>query len=214
MSAARHRSSDASSGWKVDAIGLGALLGLTAAAYLSGAAPLLERHGNLAQQQQELAAARLKSMETAHTLASVHDQSVRVEHQFANSPLRLQPPTQLNQRLALLNELAAETGALLDDLQPGKVVDGPQYGSLSIHVVGTGTYATFAAFLRRLRERCPDSGIIAFDISCSPTAEQEASAKFSFDLAWYTQSARPATAAGAPNTEIDPKARGGAAARK
>jgi Tfp pilus assembly protein PilO len=207
MSAAR-RSSDASSAWKVDAIGLGALLGLTAAAYFFGAAPLLERHANLAQQQQELAAARLKSMETAHTLASVHDQSVRVERQFADSPLRLQPAAQLNQRLALINELAAETGALLDDLQPGKFVDGPQFGSLSIHVNGTGTYTTFAAFLRRLRERCPDGGITAFDISCSPLAELEAPAKFSFELAWYTQSAKLAAA---PSAEPDPKARGGVA---
>ena len=208
MSTTRPRSADASTAWKVDAIGLGALLGLTAFAYLFGVAPLLERHANLAQQQQEMAAARLKSMETAHTLASVRDQSARVERQFTDSPLRLQPPAQLNQRLALLNELAAESGALLDDLQPGKAVDGPQFGSLSIHVVGTGTYTTFAAFLRRLRERCPDSGITAFDISCSPSAEQEAAAKFSFELAWYTQSAKLAAA---PTAEPEPKARAGVA---
>jgi Tfp pilus assembly protein PilO len=212
MSAARQRSSaaDASSAgsnaWKVDAIGLAALLGLTAAAYLFGAAPLLERHASLAQQQQELVAERLKSLDTAHTLASAQDQSAHIEQQFVQSPLRLEPGTLLNQRLALVNELAAETGSLLDDLQPGKIVDGPQFGALSIHVVGTGTYTTFAAFLRRLRERCPDSGITAFDVSCTPLAEQEAPAKFSFDLAWYTQPSKAAVAAASGEGEA--KARG------
>lgn len=180
------------SGWKVDAIGLAALAGLTAAAYFLGAAPLLERHAAFDQQQAELASARQKSVETAAALAAMQEESARVQQRFAASPLRLQAAGLINQRLALVTELAAETGAVLDDLQPGKTADGAEYGSLGIRVGGTGSYATFTALLRRLRERCPDVGITSFEVAASPTVEQEATAKFNFEIVWYTEPTAPA----------------------
>src|SRR5438067_1701311 len=123
--------------WKIDAVGMAALLGLSAAAYFLGAAPLLERHSAFRQQQSDLVEAHQKAIDTAQMLATAQSTAARIEHQFAASPLRLEPAKLVNERLALMTELAAECGAVLDDLQPGKTADGAHYGSLSIRVGGT-----------------------------------------------------------------------------
>jgi hypothetical protein len=181
------RTAEPAPAWKADAVGLAALAALTAAAYFLGAAPLLERHASFAEQQTELVDTRRKTIEAATDLTALQEDSSRVQQRFAACPLRLQSADAINRRLALITDLAAESGAVLDDLQPGKLASGSQYGSLAIKVAGTGSYATFAALLRRLRERCPDAGINAFEVWTAPKPDQEAPAKFTFELVWYTE---------------------------
>ena len=175
----------AAEAWKVYTAGCAALLALSALAYFVGAAPLIERHNSVAQQRADLNAAREKSLLASKSLAAVQRDLARAEQQDAANPLRLQPSQTLNQRLALVNELAAETGAPLDDLQPGHETDSVYYGTLPIRVAGGGSFTTFAALLQRLHERCPDSSVSAFDVSGTPR-DGDAPAKFSFQLLWYT----------------------------
>jgi hypothetical protein len=191
------RGSPADTGWNVDMIGALALLTLTVAAYVLGIAPLLSRHEFVRRQQIELAQAHAKAREASAELATAQQELVAARQQVTATPLRLQPASQLNQRLALVTDLATRSGARLDDLQPGKATDGARYGVLPIRVAGTGSYPTFAALLSRLRAECPDLGINGFDVSGTPV-EGAAPAKFSFDLVWYTQPASKAPAVAAP----------------
>jgi hypothetical protein len=183
--------------WNVDTLGGLVFLGLTIAAYLLGAAPLLDRHDAVRRQLAELAAGRIKSREASAALAVVQRELAAARRQITAIPLRLQPASQLNQRLALVTDLAMRSGATLDDLQPGRPIDGARYGVLPIRVAGTGSYPTFAALLSRLRTECPDSGINGFDVYGTP-AQGAAPAKFSFELVWYTQPAVAASPAPPP----------------
>jgi Tfp pilus assembly protein PilO len=182
--------------WKVDAGGIGALAALTALAYFLGAAPLLSRHEAVRQQQAELAAAGESRHDATLTLDTVQRELAQVEQQLAGSPLHLESPQALNQRLALLTELATESGARLDDVQPSRASDGLYYGSLPIHVSGSGAYPTFAALLRRVRERCPDMGISTFDVF-GTAQDAEGRSKFNFELVWYVAPAKAEAGKGA-----------------
>ena len=171
--------------WKVDGVGALILIALSAAGYLLGASPLLARHASVQEQQLELVAARGKSAEVQTSLARVQQQLAVAQGLLAASPLRLQPATILNQRLASVTGLAGQGGVGLDDVQPGKSVAGPQYDTLPIHVTGTGSFPAFTALVHRLRQEFPDTGISSFNISGTPQ-EADVGAKFSMDLLWYT----------------------------
>ncbi len=184
--------------WQVDAGGFAAVLGISALAYFFGAVPLLERHARAASQVTELTAAREKSLESAKMLDATKKQVATAKAELAASPLHLQPLGQLNQRLAMVADIAARSGATLDDVQPGKAITGPRYDTMPVRVSGVANYPAFAALLHCLRSEFPDSGIEAFDITINSQNGAAPTAKFGFDLVWYT---RPAAAhAGAAET--------------
>ena len=177
--------------WKVDGVALFAIAALSGLAYAFGVSPLLERHVAVRQQEVELIVAREKAADAMKTLAAIQRQQAVAQQEIAASPLRQQPAGLLNQRLALVTELAGQNGAGLDDLQPGKIAPGTRYDGLPIHVAGTGSYPTFSALVHRLRREFPDTGVNRFEIAGSPQ-DATGSARFSFDLIWYTAPSKTA----------------------
>ena len=171
---------------QLDAMAMAVLLAVTAIVYFFGFSPLLERHALVNRQQQELGSVREKLSESQRILADLHQQSIVAAQQLEASPLRLQPVSSLNQRLALVSDLAMQGGAALDDLQPGKSSAGSRYDALPIHVAGTGSFPAFTALLHRIRAEFPDTGIRTFELSGNPQ-EEAAKAKFSVELLWYTE---------------------------
>src|SRR5690348_727012 len=107
------RGASANTGWNVDLIGVLSLLTLTVAAYVLGIGPLLSRHESVRQQQVELAQAHAKAREASAQLAAAQQELAAAQQQVTATPLRLQPATQLNQRLALVTDLATRSGARL-----------------------------------------------------------------------------------------------------
>jgi hypothetical protein len=88
-----------------------------------------------------------------------------------------------------VTDLVSQHGAAVDDIQPGKVVAGARFDTVTMRLAGTASYCTFTALLHRLREEFPDIGVAAFDVAGNPQ-ETAGSAKFSVDLVWYTKAAR------------------------
>ena len=115
--------------WKVDAVGLAVAAAFTAMVYLLGLSPLLERHARAQAQKSELGAAHQKATEFSQRLEDLQTQLVIAQRDVAASPLKLNPATLLNQRLALVTDLVTQNGAVVDDIQPGKVVAGADGGS-------------------------------------------------------------------------------------
>ena len=188
---ARRKSIANPDAWKVDAAGFASLALLSALTYLGGVNPLMARHAAVRAQQTELIAGRAKSVDIQRAIAMAKEQLTHARQQLAASPLLLQPVAGLNQRLALVSDLAAHGGAGLDDVQPGKPEAGAQYDALPIHVAGSGTFPAFTGMLHRLREEFPDIGISGLDIAGNPQVETDI-AKFSVDLLWYTEPTRSA----------------------
>jgi Tfp pilus assembly protein PilO len=180
--------------WKVDAIGIAVVGALSILAYVVAASPLLERHAKVQTQRSDLHAAQQKTADVKHKLEDLQAQLVLAQRDLATAPLKLQPATLLNQRLALLTDLVSQNGAAVDDVQPGKVITGARFDTLTMKVSGTATYCTFSALLHRLHEQFPDIGISALEVGGNPQ-DALGSAKFSVDLVWYTQAANGPPAA-------------------
>lgn len=187
--------------WKVDAAGMIAIALLSAVAYLAGVSPMLSRHAAVRGQQQELNAAKAKSADLQRVLATSKEQLALTHRALAAEPLRLERAASLNQRLAIVTDLAMQGGAGLDDVQPGKITPGPQYDAMAIHLAGTGSFPAFAALVHRLRNDFPDIGISGLEIAGS-SQELLDTAKFSIDLLWYTQPAKPARPAAVGSAEV------------
>ena len=174
--------------WQVNGIALAVLAALTGVAYACGVRPLLDRHELAMRQQSELEIARAKSADVQRLCASLQQQLADLQRALAAAPLKLQLASTLNQKLAVVTDLAAQRGAGLDDVQPGKSADGPQFSSMPIHVAGAGSFPAFAGLLHRLRQGHPDIAVMAFDIVGTPR-DNTGSARFAVDLLWYTEPA-------------------------
>jgi hypothetical protein len=188
--------------WKVDAAGIGALLALSAAAYYLGVLPALERHDRGAAQMAELTEARQKALDAEKMLETTKKQLALTKGEVAASPLQLQPLGQLNHRLAMVADIAARSGATLDDVQPGKPILAARLDTQPVHVAGVASFPSFAGLMHRIRQEMPDSGINGFDLTIPNPTGTGPNAKFDFEMTWYARpTPRPAGAADGANAK-------------
>jgi len=185
----------ATSHWQVHACGLAAVIALSAVAYLFGFAPMLEGRHQAAAARRDLDDRRQKATQLVSQRRSLAAELDDLGHKQADSPLRLEPQTQINRRLAGLTDLAAAAGLDLRGIQPGKPAPGPKAGGVTIGVVpidltGTGSFRACAAFLHNVRQSFPDSGVSDFQLSSTP-ADPPAPAAFHFTILWYTSDPAP-----------------------
>jgi hypothetical protein len=177
--------------WKADAGGIAVLLAISAAAYFLGVLPVLERHARAEAQMTELTEQREKALEAGKLLDATKRQLGAIKAEVAASPLQLQRLGQLNQRLAMVADIASRAGATLDDVQPGKPTLGARLDSLPVHVAGVASFPAFAGLLHSIRQELPDSGVNGFTVTVTNPTGVAPTAKFDFDLVWY---ARPSGA--------------------
>jgi Tfp pilus assembly protein PilO len=169
---------------KIDAAGVGVYLALTLVVYCLGVQPLLARKADSAQRARELSEKRQKASGLVTTLTSLKRELATMEQRLAESPLRLQPMSAVNQRIAMITDLASQSQLTLNEIQPGKASHGTHYATLPIVLTGSGSYPTTAAFLHRLHTTFPDTGVASFTLAAIPT-QPDVPATFKLDLAWY-----------------------------
>jgi len=170
--------------WLIDVAALGLCLGLTVTVYFIGVHPLLTKQVESATRRRELREQRKEASDLQGTLASLKRELSTVERTLAQSPLRLEPTTAINQRLAQITDLAARCGLKLNEIQPGKAFPGRHYDTVPMVLSGAGTYHTCATFLHQLHLSFPDMGVTAFSVGGDPTSGQT-TATFKFTLAWF-----------------------------
>lgn len=195
MTAANRTRSGLAAFWRIYAAGAVACAAVSGGAYLFGLRPVLAHRDAYAAEADELQARREKARAVSAALATARFQLDGTTRDVAALPLKLEPGSAVNARLARLAEVAAEAGLVLDEVRPGPPVAGPHYEALPIRVGGTGTYPACAAFLHRLRDQFPDVGVKAFDCANPSGALDTKSptgpvASFRADLAWYTLPAK------------------------
>ena len=165
---------------------------LSAAAYGVGVRPAARRHDEQVARQAELRAAKHKANNLAGQLNTARADLARVNDTIARSSLRLEPVTQVNQRLARLTALAdgiKPVKLTIDEMRPSTVAEGPDYKTVPIYIAGNGTYSACAAFLHGLRESFPDMAVVSFDTinntpsTDGPPSPEPPSATFQFTLA-------------------------------
>ena len=173
--------------WQMAALAAAACAGLTIAAYAVGVRPMLEQRQHEAEQRLALKERRETSSELAATVAELQHDLADARQVLARSPVRLQPATLVNQRLAALAALADECGVQVDEMRPGTPADSTHYQTFPIRIVGTGSYPNYAKFLRNLRKTFGDMGVRSFNATNLIGPSANPTAAFQAELIWFTE---------------------------
>jgi Tfp pilus assembly protein PilO len=171
--------------WRIYFGGAVVCAALSAGAYGVGVRPATLRHAEQVAKQTELRAARQKANNLAGQLNTARGELARVNDAIANLPLRLEPVTQINQRLARLTDLADSIRPVkmtIDEMRPGVISEGRDYKTVPIYIAGNGTYPACATFLHGLRKDFPDMAVLSFNTTGNNSTPD---ATFNFELAWH-----------------------------
>ena len=174
----------------IHAIGGGCCLALTVAGHLLVARPVIRTQLEQASLRAELLDQQQKLAELDRTERVLQNTRHRIEQELAHDRLSLQGTGHLNRRLALIVDSAVASDIILNETRTGTITAGQIYQTVPISLTGTGSYPGFAAYLRRLHERLPDTCVVSFELSGN-SGRQESPSRFRFDLLWY---AAPAVA--------------------
>jgi hypothetical protein len=99
----------------------------------------------------------------------------------------LQPRSRLNDRLALISELATSCGLQTESIEPGAPSTGPRFTCIPVRLTARGTPTQAMQFLNALRQRMPDNPAIAVEMTASPSASgNDPVGPCAFELLWYT----------------------------
>jgi Tfp pilus assembly protein PilO len=156
--------------WRIDAAG--------------AVGPLLDASAEQAAQAKDLDSKTDDAQKEKDAAARLEGRLAAVTEELARRPMRLQPAGMLNQRHAEIARLASETGMEISELQPRPGTRKALYQTIPIHLTGTCTYRTAAAFLHRMHAAFPDMGVASFELTGNPAAPAEG-AVFRLELVWY-----------------------------
>jgi Tfp pilus assembly protein PilO len=154
-------------------------------AYLAGIRPALAQHGEQNEQQVELQAARHKAANLVGARNAALAQVAAVNAELNNLPLRLEPASTVNHRLAALTALITDCKLGIDKTRAGTPVDVGDYQAVPIVITGTGTYPAVARFLHRVRKAFPDTAVRSFETANNSASAESPTATFQFDLVWH-----------------------------
>ncbi len=168
----------------IHAIGGGCCLALTVAGYLLVAGPVIQTQLEQVSLRAELLGHQQRLAELDRAERVLENKRHRIEQDLADDRLSLQGIGHLNRRLALIVDSAVASDIVLNETRSGTITAGQMYQTVPISLTGTGSYPGFAAYLRRLHERLPDTCAVSFELSGRPGRE-DTPGRFRYDLLWY-----------------------------
>ncbi len=177
----------------IHAVGATVIGVISVAAFLVVVQPALSMRTERAAMGHELREQQRLAEQLGQERARLEEALDKIDMQLTTSEIQLQSSKYLNARIAHIIDHAAKDELDVHETRPGTVKDHPRYRTVPILLAGQGSYSNCAAFLHRLRESLPDTGVMAFELTGRPS-DPRAAANFRFNLVWY---AGPASA-GAP----------------
>lgn len=176
--------------WQIDALAAGALLAATAGAYFLIVEPDNEARARERERLAALGPREELREQMSMALRRARDRLEGLRAELERSPLRLEPVSRLNQRLARITALATEQGLGLDQVAPGNQSSGADAVVVEMRLVGRGGFEEARAFLARLHAEFADMAVSEFHLGGTPA--QPDSGTFLLNLAWYAASEPPA----------------------
>jgi Tfp pilus assembly protein PilO len=170
--------------WWVDAAGIGVCLLASAVGYGALVSPYLQQRSAAANLSGELEIRQKKVKELDGAVDVAQDRLAAAQQQLKTGAIHLESAAHVNKRIAEVTEFFAGCNLHVDDVQTGRVSDGPQYDVVPITIVGRGAYPQCAKLLHGLCAKYPDMSVLRFDLSGGPN-EQAEMEKFRFELFWY-----------------------------
>jgi hypothetical protein len=170
--------------WPIDALGLSICIAATLTFYLLCVAPLARQRQGRARRMSELQDRRQAMAALRADLTRTRERLAVAQEESKAASIRLDPPTEINKRIARLTEFFSALDLTVDDFQTGAPSAGPECSVVPINVVGRGHFIGAARFLRGLNETFPDMSVVRIDLQGTP-GQSTSVRRFQFDLFWY-----------------------------
>lgn len=172
--------------WRLDLTGVAVIAGLSVIAYFGLVSPAIAHHEMAQAQGVELAVQRNKARDLDRSLRAVHDQLTQMQTAIEKANFKLDPPTALNERLAMITDVAGRNRLQVDTIESGVMTPFPRYSTIAIRLSGRGSYRSCSAMLKQIRETMPDVGVSAIQMT-SAGVNTDINATFAIELLWHTQ---------------------------
>lgn len=179
----------------VDAVGAGIAITAAVAFVFCVMGPLRNRSREIAAHFQTAALERQRLGGVVTQMRVLSKGIATMQAQIAASPLQVQTPDALNQRLADLATLCNACKLNVDGIRPGAHLQANRFTVVPIEISGRGSYCDCGTFIHLLHERLPDMSLCRFKLSGNP---QDPAATGDFDLRLYWLASLPAGPATAP----------------
>ncbi len=170
--------------WRIDVLGLAACVLVTGVCYLALVRSVSSNRLAHARLQPQLAEHAQAVKDAKARLAALRSELDSTQKQLANLPLRLEPASRVNSRLAQLTGLASEMGIEVHQVQPDPARAGKRYDIVQIALSGSGDYGQVTRFMGRVHDTFADTAIVGFDLKSGGAAGS--TARFDIGLIWYT----------------------------
>lgn len=184
--------------WRIHAIGAGLIVAVVGAVYGVVVRPRLEAGARAAEARRELAEVRAEAEQSMSRAKTVQTLAETLGAEAAKQKIKLQPPSKLNERVAVVSAAAERLGLRILELVPGNEVTEASHVHFPIRLRGVGPASAGPALLRDLHGSFPDLAVVGVTIRANPAdaAEQagtagkaaRAEALVSVDFEWYAAS--------------------------
>lgn len=171
--------------WTIFAAGAGVCAAVSLVLWFAVLSSALQQRDARRAMSAELTARRQKAGQAAGALARARREAAAVEKTLEKTALRLEPATRVNDRLSRLTALANACGLSVDEVQPGRTVDGPHYQTVALRLAASGNYPAAARFLHRLHDAFPDTGVRTMETNNASPNPLVPAVAFRVDLLWY-----------------------------
>jgi Tfp pilus assembly protein PilO len=170
----------------LDLAGAAIVLAVGAIAYWAVIAPANNSRQALAEQRKSLQESEKAIRETDTATANLRQEFSQLRADLAANPVKLGASSSINSEISHLTELATGLGLKVAEIQPGEATYFRQYGTVPIHLSGTGSFGAWTGFAHRLCIDCPDVWVDSFALNGKPE-NPGAYADFAVDLVWFVQ---------------------------
>jgi hypothetical protein len=164
--------------------GLGVCLVITALFAVAVFLPLWSHNAEAAIQARQLDLQKLKAAQLDQDVRDLKHSLAKTQLAMSMIPLKLESDDQLNNRLAGITTFSKQCGLEIGDILPGAASPGPRYETISIHMIGQGSYRACTEFLHRLHHNFLDTAVRGFRLMGSPQ-DPGGPISFEFDLVWF-----------------------------
>jgi Tfp pilus assembly protein PilO len=170
----------------IDIVGAVIAVAIGAIAYWAAVVPINNSRQVLSEQRKSLANSEKAIRETNAATAKLRQEFSQLRAAIAANPVKLGASSGVNSEISHLTELARGLGLKVAEIQPGEATYFTQYGTVPIHLTGSGSFGAWTGFAHRLCIDCPDVWVDSFVLNGKPDSPG-AYADFAVDLVWFVQ---------------------------
>lgn len=158
--------------WQIDVAAIAFIIMASLATYSFEVVPSLARHNAAIAKQHELEGRRIRKQELEATLQRMQRRKTASEQFVSGSGFALKALSRMNDRIALLGEMASAAGLQVEGFEPARPETSGLLIATDIRLSAKGSYPDVERFLATLHTKLPDSVVVSFELSAQPAAKE------------------------------------------